>query len=74
MKRASLDAKKAIGFYATGSRPETFSRSPSGYMDDDLRLDYIVKYSNVHTTPSTPPGACVLWMGIAVMVSLGTGI
>lgn len=47
-----------IGFYGTKSdaRPATFSRLPSGYMDDDLGLDYIVKHFNIHTTPQTPPG------------------
>lgn len=38
-------------------RPATFSRSPSGYMDDELCLDYIIKHFNPHTaTKDTSTG------------------
>jgi len=50
-----------IGFYGsigTYSRPATFRRSPNGYMDDDLGLDYISKHFDQYTprinTPDTP--------------------
>ena len=60
-----------VGFYGAGSRPATFSRSPSGYMDDDLRLDYIVKHFDVPAPPlmaNLLPGVCLLWMDIALML------
>lgn len=31
----------SVGFYADDNRPATFSRSSSGYMDDELGVDYI---------------------------------
>ena len=70
-----------IGFYASDSRPATFSRSPSGCMDDDLELDYIVKHFDIHTTPCTPSGtppgtsttntatalnSLLLWWGVTI--------
>jgi len=70
-----------IGFYALDSRPATFSRSPSGCMDDDLELDYIVKHFDIHTTPCTPSGtppgtsttntatalnSLLLWWGVTI--------
>jgi len=66
-----------VGFYGTDSRPATFSQSPSGYMDDGLGLDYIVKHFERYTTPNPtsntsfdtlPPGACLLWIDIAPML------
>ena len=46
------------GFYATGdSRPAIFSQSPSGYMDDELDLDYMVKHFELHTRPADLDGA-----------------
>ena len=40
-----------VGFYADDDdgRPVTFSRSPSGYMDDELGLDYISKHFDRYT-------------------------
>jgi len=40
------------GWYTTGdTMPATFSRSPSGYMDDDIGLDYISKHFDLYTAP-----------------------
>ena len=42
-----------VGFYADAddddNRPPTFSRSPSGYMDDELGFDYISKHFDRYT-------------------------
>ena len=40
-----------VGFYGDDSRPATFSRSPSGYMDDELGFDFISKHFDHYTTP-----------------------
>jgi len=45
------------GWYTTGdTRPGTFSRSHSGYMDDDLGLDYISKHFDPYTAPPRAEG------------------
>ena len=42
-----------VGFYADGDdRPATFSRAPSGYMDDELGFDFISKHFDRYTTPT----------------------
>ena len=38
-----------VGFYADDNRPATFSRSPNGYMDDELGFDYISKHFDHYT-------------------------
>ena len=39
-----------VGFYKDDNRPATFSWSPSGYMDDELEFEFILKHVDPYTT------------------------
>ena len=54
-----------VGFYVDDDRPATFSRSPSGYIDDELGFDYISKHFDWYT-------ACVESVDLTVGASVNT--
>ena len=51
LHEANLLNVHRIGFYGNDTRPATFSRFPSRYMDDELGYNYMAKHFDNYTIP-----------------------